>query len=63
MTNNQPKASFLLGAQKGDPNRFIDGNLSEYIKRKIAKSEYEELIEKYQKSNDAWTDPDFPAIQ
>jgi len=56
MTNNQPKASFLLGSQKGDPNRFIDGNLSEYIKRKIAKSEYEELIEKYQKSNDSWTD-------
>ena len=39
--------------------RLISGSLADYIKREILKSEYEDLIEKYQNSKELWVDPNF----
>lgn len=37
--------------------------MSDFIKRQVLKSEYEELTEKYKNSNELWTDSDFPPNQ
>jgi hypothetical protein len=60
MANNIPKAIVKAPDSTQLFTQFITGNLSEYIKRQVLKSEYDDLIEKYKNSNELWVDPSFP---
>lgn len=56
MAHNLPKTSVPLPTSTQDYNKLITGSLTEYIKRQVLKSEYEELIEKYQNKTELWVD-------
>jgi hypothetical protein len=59
MANNHPTSAVAPPSNLNQFTRLISGSLSDYVKREILKSEYEELIGKYQNSNELWTDPNF----
>lgn len=64
MANNRPRASLLLKSGKVDYEKVNeDSGLADFVKRKIIKSDYDELLQKYASSNELWKDPDFLPTQ
>lgn len=39
------------------------GEEEDYALKKVMKSNYQRLVEEYQRTNKMWTDPDFPTEQ
>lgn len=53
---------------KGDLNAIVNhietiGEEEDYALKKVMKSNYERLVEEYQRTNKMWTDPEFPTEQ
>jgi hypothetical protein len=68
--NNSKIINTISGSNKGtDLNNIMNylnvhqDEFNDFVLKKVMKSNYESLVEEYAKTNNKWTDPDFPPEQ
>ena len=54
MSSSIPETFTAIPQDRKEYQKLIKGKLSEYVKRKILKSNYDELIKKYQNTDQKW---------
>ena len=63
MSTSIPEFRSAVPQNSKEYQKLMQGQLSDYVKKKILKSNYEELLDKFRNSNDKWSDPDFMPLQ
>ena len=63
MSQSIPEFRSVAPHNSKDFQSMMKGTLSDYVKKKILKSNYEDLLDQYSGTNKKWSDPDFKPLQ